>query len=116
MSVTFHARGPVVDLQLAQTYVPGLYCLLRSALVIIFMTRASVSEVCKPNKPGFGFRGEHLTSRPHRIGHVDLVAHEHRNLCRPDCEKRKYFRQQRRYNVYTIEPHVQLASCQVSTW
>lgn len=41
---TVHARGPVVDLQLAQTYVPGLYCLLRSAIVILFMTRSNVSE------------------------------------------------------------------------
>jgi hypothetical protein len=41
---TMHARGPVVDLKLAQTYVPGLYCLLRSSLVILFMTRANVSE------------------------------------------------------------------------
>jgi hypothetical protein len=33
-----------VDLTLAQTYVPGLYCLLRSCLVILCMTRANVSE------------------------------------------------------------------------
>jgi hypothetical protein len=39
-----HSRGPVVDLQLAQTYVPGLYCLLRSSIVILFMTRSNVSE------------------------------------------------------------------------
>jgi hypothetical protein len=39
-----HARGPVVDLQLAQTYVPGLYCLLRCSIVILFMTRSNVSE------------------------------------------------------------------------
>ena len=38
------ARGPVVDLQLAQTYVPGLYCLLRSSMVILLMTRSNVSE------------------------------------------------------------------------
>jgi hypothetical protein len=42
--VTVYARGPVVDLQLAQTYVPGLYCLLRSSIVILFMTRSNVSE------------------------------------------------------------------------
>jgi hypothetical protein len=42
--VTVHARGPVVDLKLAQTYVPGLYCLLRSSIVILFMTRSNVSE------------------------------------------------------------------------
>jgi hypothetical protein len=39
-----HARGPVVDLQLAQTYVPGLYCLLQSTIVILVMTRSNVSE------------------------------------------------------------------------
>jgi hypothetical protein len=43
-TVTVHARGPVVDLKLAQTYVPGLYCLLRSSIVILFMTRSNVSE------------------------------------------------------------------------
>ena len=33
-----------MDLQLAQTYVPGLYCILRSVVVIYFMTRGIVSE------------------------------------------------------------------------
>jgi hypothetical protein len=42
--IKVHGRGPVVDLQLAQTYVPGLYCLLRSSIVILLMTRANVSE------------------------------------------------------------------------
>jgi hypothetical protein len=51
MSVAFdtkpcriYARGPVVDLQLAQTYVPGLYCLLRSSILILTMTRSNMSE------------------------------------------------------------------------
>jgi hypothetical protein len=43
-TATVYARGPVVDLQLAQTYVPGLYCLLRCTIVILFMTRSNVME------------------------------------------------------------------------
>jgi hypothetical protein len=39
-----HARGPIIDLRLAQTYVPGVYCLFRSAIMILIMTRTNVSE------------------------------------------------------------------------
>jgi hypothetical protein len=41
---TMNPRGPIVDLKLAQTYVPGLYCLLRSSIVILVMTRTNISE------------------------------------------------------------------------
>jgi hypothetical protein len=43
-TVKVHARGPIVDLKLAQTYIPGLYCLMRCAFVIGIMTRATVSQ------------------------------------------------------------------------
>jgi hypothetical protein len=39
-----YPRGPVVDLQLAQTYVPGLYCLFRCTIITAIMTRNNVSE------------------------------------------------------------------------